>query len=120
MPVNTGVAQFEGFSGRDDHDEETDSIFESVKDLGLYNDKRYVIPTFIYPTICLLNLLHQIPILPFWIVKLSFEIVLDGLLPLIDQCFSSLSFLFKLCALKLADFYKKSNVFLAEQIFFCI
>lgn len=38
------------------HDEETDYIFESVKDLGLYDGKRYVIPTFIYPTIWIVNL----------------------------------------------------------------
>lgn len=38
-----------------DHDEDTEHIFDSVKDLGLYDGKRYCIPTFIYPTIWIVN-----------------------------------------------------------------
>ena len=38
------------------HDEDTDYIFDSVKDLGLYKGRRYCVPTFIYPEIWLVNL----------------------------------------------------------------
>lgn len=37
------------------HDEDADYIFESVRDLGIYKGKRYVVPTFIYPEIWLVN-----------------------------------------------------------------
>ena len=37
------------------HDDDTEYIFESVKDLGLYNGKRYCVPTFIYPEIWIVN-----------------------------------------------------------------
>ena len=38
------------------HDPDTEYIFDSVKDLGLYKDKRYVIPTYIYPQLWIVNL----------------------------------------------------------------
>lgn len=37
------------------HDDDTKYIFDSVKDLGLYNGKRYCLPTFIYPEIWIVN-----------------------------------------------------------------
>ena len=38
------------------HDDESQYIFESVRDLGLYKGRRYCVPTFIYPEIWLVNL----------------------------------------------------------------
>lgn len=38
------------------NDPDTAYIFDSVKDLGMYKDKRYAIPTFIYPTMWIVNL----------------------------------------------------------------
>lgn len=38
-----------------DHDDDTKYIFDSVRDLGLYKGRRYVVPTFIYPEIWLVN-----------------------------------------------------------------
>ena len=38
-----------------DHDSDTQYIFDSVRDLGLYKGKRYCVPTFIYPTIWIVN-----------------------------------------------------------------
>lgn len=38
------------------HDEDTEYIFESVRDLGLYNGRRYSVPSFIYPEIWIVNL----------------------------------------------------------------
>jgi multiple sugar transport system substrate-binding protein len=37
-------------------DPDTQYMFESVKDLGIYKDKRYAIPTFIYPSLWIVNL----------------------------------------------------------------
>ncbi len=37
-------------------DPSTEYIFPSVKDLGMYADKRFAIPTFIYPTVWFVNL----------------------------------------------------------------
>ena len=37
------------------HDPDTEYIFDSVKDLGVYKGKRYVIPTFIYPQFWIVN-----------------------------------------------------------------
>lgn len=39
-----------------DNDPDTDYIFDSIQDLGIYNDVRYAIPTFIYPTMWVVNL----------------------------------------------------------------
>lgn len=39
-----------------ENDPDTQYMFESVKDLGIYKDKRYAIPTFIYPTMWVVNL----------------------------------------------------------------
>ena len=39
-----------------DHDEDTQFLFDSVKDLGMYKGRRYSLPTFIYPEIWLVNL----------------------------------------------------------------
>ncbi len=39
-----------------DNDPDTDAIFSSVKDLGVYKNKRYVIPTYIYPSFWVVNL----------------------------------------------------------------
>ncbi len=39
-----------------ENDSDTDYIFDSVHDLGMYKDKRYAIPTFIYPTMWIVNL----------------------------------------------------------------
>lgn len=39
-----------------ENDPDTDYIFDSIKDLGMYNDKRYAIPSFIYPTMWVVNL----------------------------------------------------------------
>jgi len=39
-----------------DNDPDTDYIFDSVKELGIYKDKRYAVPTFIYPTMWIVNL----------------------------------------------------------------
>lgn len=38
-----------------DHDDDSQYIFESVRDLGVYKGKRYCVPTFIYPEIWLVN-----------------------------------------------------------------
>ena len=38
-----------------DHDEDTQYLFESVRDLGMYKGRRYSLPTFIYPEIWLVN-----------------------------------------------------------------
>lgn len=38
------------------HDPDTDAIFDSVKDLGLYKNRRYVVPTYIYPQLWIVNL----------------------------------------------------------------
>lgn len=38
------------------HDDDTEAIFDSIKNLGLYNNKRYVIPTYIYPSFWVVNL----------------------------------------------------------------
>lgn len=38
------------------HDSDTQYIFDSIKDLGLYKNKRYVIPTYIYPQVWVVNL----------------------------------------------------------------
>ena len=37
------------------HDDDTKYLFDSVKDLGIYNGKRYCLPTFIYPEIWIVN-----------------------------------------------------------------
>ena len=37
------------------HDPDTQYIFDSVRDLGLYKDKRYVIPTYLYPQFWVVN-----------------------------------------------------------------
>ena len=39
-----------------DNDKDTEYIFDSLKDLGLYDGKRYCIPTFIYPEVWVVNL----------------------------------------------------------------
>lgn len=39
-----------------ENDLATDYIFDSVQSLGMYKDKRYAIPTFIYPTMWIVNL----------------------------------------------------------------
>ncbi len=39
-----------------ENDADTEYIFDSVKDLGIYNEKRYAVPTFIYPTLWVVNL----------------------------------------------------------------
>lgn len=39
-----------------DNDPDTEFIFDSVRDLGLHNDKRYVVPTYIYPQFWVVNL----------------------------------------------------------------
>lgn len=39
-----------------ENDPDTDYLFDSVKDLGVYKDKRYAIPTMIYPTMWIVNL----------------------------------------------------------------
>lgn len=39
-----------------DNDPATDYIFESVKGLGMYADRRFAIPTFIYPQVWFVNL----------------------------------------------------------------
>ena len=39
-----------------DHDPDTQYLFNSVKDLGIYKESRYAIPTFIYPMLWLVNL----------------------------------------------------------------
>ena len=39
-----------------DNDPDTEYIFESVKSSGIFDGKRYAIPTFIYPTIYFVNL----------------------------------------------------------------
>lgn len=39
-----------------ENDPDTDYIFESVEGLGIYNETRYAIPTFIYPTVWIVNL----------------------------------------------------------------
>ena len=39
-----------------DNDSDSQYLFDSVKNLGLYNGKRYAIPTMIYPTMWLVNL----------------------------------------------------------------
>jgi|SRR5690554_1260527 len=39
-----------------DNDEDTQYIFESVNKLGTYGDKRYAMPTFIYPDVWFVNL----------------------------------------------------------------
>ncbi|MBO4668193.1 MAG: hypothetical protein J5666_08750 [Bacilli bacterium] len=38
------------------HDEDTQYLFESVRDLGLYKGRRYCLPTFVYPEIWIVNL----------------------------------------------------------------
>lgn len=38
------------------NDKDTEYIFDSIKDLGLYDGKRYCIPTFIYPEVWVVNL----------------------------------------------------------------
>lgn len=38
------------------HDSDTSAIFDSIKNLGVYNGKRYVIPTYIYPSFWVVNL----------------------------------------------------------------
>ncbi|MFA5629859.1 MAG: hypothetical protein WC958_06435, partial [Dehalococcoidales bacterium] len=38
------------------NDDDTEYILESVRDLGVYNAKRYIIPTFIYPQFWIVNL----------------------------------------------------------------
>ena len=37
------------------HDTDTQYIFDSVRDLGIYEGKRYCVPTFIYPEIWIVN-----------------------------------------------------------------
>ena len=37
------------------HDDDTQYLFDSIKNLGLYEGKRYCIPTFIYPEIWVVN-----------------------------------------------------------------
>lgn len=37
------------------HDDDTKYIFDSVRDLGLYENKRYVIPTYMYPQFWVVN-----------------------------------------------------------------
>jgi len=39
-----------------DNDPDTEYIFDSVSELGIYNDVRYAVPTFIYPTMWIVNL----------------------------------------------------------------
>ena len=39
-----------------ENDPDTDYLFDSVKNLGVYNEKRYAIPTFIYPRVWIVNL----------------------------------------------------------------
>ncbi len=39
-----------------DNDSDTQYIFDSVKNLGMYADKRFALPTFIYPTVWFVNL----------------------------------------------------------------
>lgn len=39
-----------------DNDPDTDYILDSVRDLGLYNNRRYIVPTFIYPQFWIVNL----------------------------------------------------------------
>ena len=39
-----------------ENDPDTAYIFDSVEELGLYKDKRYAVPTFIYPTMWIVNL----------------------------------------------------------------
>ena len=39
-----------------DHDPDTDYIFDSVKNLGMYSNRRFAIPTFIYPAPWFVNL----------------------------------------------------------------
>jgi multiple sugar transport system substrate-binding protein len=39
-----------------DHDPDTDKILASVRDLGVYKGRRYVVPTFIYPQFWIVNL----------------------------------------------------------------
>lgn len=39
-----------------ENDPDTDFIFDSVQDLGIYKEVRYAVPTFIYPTMWLVNL----------------------------------------------------------------
>lgn len=38
------------------HDSDTSAIFDSIKNLGVYDNKRYVIPTYIYPSFWVVNL----------------------------------------------------------------
>lgn len=38
------------------HDSDTSAIFDSIKNLGVYNGKRYILPTYIYPTFWVVNL----------------------------------------------------------------
>lgn len=38
------------------NDPDTQYVFDSVKDLGLYNGKRYVVPTYLYPQFWVVNL----------------------------------------------------------------
>ncbi|MFA7076480.1 MAG: extracellular solute-binding protein [Candidatus Izemoplasmatales bacterium] len=39
-----------------ENDSDTEFIFDSIKDLGVYKDKRYAVPSFIYPTMWIVNL----------------------------------------------------------------
>ncbi|MBI9009546.1 MAG: extracellular solute-binding protein [Tenericutes bacterium] len=39
-----------------DNDPDTQYVFDSVSELGMYNEKRYAIPTFIYPRVWIVNL----------------------------------------------------------------
>lgn len=39
-----------------ENDSDTQYVFDSVRDLGLYNGKRYVVPTYIYPQFWIVNL----------------------------------------------------------------
>lgn len=39
-----------------EEDEDTEAIFDSVQNLGMYGDKRFAIPTFIYPQVWFVNL----------------------------------------------------------------
>jgi multiple sugar transport system substrate-binding protein len=38
------------------HDSDTEYILDSVRDLGVYKERRYVVPTFIYPQFWIVNL----------------------------------------------------------------
>lgn len=66
------------------HDSDTQYIFDSIKDLGVYKGKRYVIPTYIYPSFWIVNLdlLKQ-----YNVQKPSYDWTWDQMEAIAQQCY---------------------------------